>query len=333
MMMGRLAIGLLAGVAMAGTAMAADQHLLNVSYDPTRELYKAINPLFQAEWKAKTGNTVVIDQSHGGSGAQSRAVIDGLAADVVTLGIEDHVEAIAKAGLIPANWKSLLPDDSSPYISTIVFLVHKGNPKGIKDWADLLKPGVQVITPNPKTSGAAQLAFLAAWAYAKHQPGGSEEKAQAFVADVYRRVPVLDSGGRGATLTFTRRGIGDVLLDWENEAQLALKEQPGQYEIVYPSSSVLAEPSVAVVAKNAAQHGTTDVAEAYLRFLYTPQAQEVEAKNFYRPRDPGVLAKYESLFPKIKLYTIAEEFGGWPAVESKFFVEGKIFDQIYKPGN
>jgi sulfate/thiosulfate-binding protein len=329
-MLRRYLMAIATALIWSGSALGADNSLLNVSYDPTRELYKAINPLLQAEWKAKTGKIINIDQSHGGSGAQARAVVDGLEADVVTLGIEAHVNAIAEAGLLTADWKSRLPSDSSPYTSTIVFLVKKGNPKGIKDWPDIVKPDVQVITPNPKTSGAAQLAFLAAWAYAKNQPSGDETKAQAFVTDLYGHVPVLDTSGRGATLTFMRRGIGDVLLDWENEAQLALKEQPGKYEIVYPSSSVLAEPPVAVVAKNAEKHGTTEVAETYLKFLYTAKAQEIEAENFYRPRDLQVLAKHESQFPKLKLYTIKDEFGGWPSVGAKFFAEGKIFDQIYK---
>jgi sulfate transport system substrate-binding protein len=322
-----------AGAVLSGTvAMAADQHLLNVSYSPTRELYKAVNPLFVAAWKAKTGNTLTIDMSYGGSGSQSRAVVDGLDADVATLGVEAHINAIAKAGLTNKNWKTLLPDNSAPYTSTIVFLVRKGNPKHIKDWADLVKPDVKVITPNPKTSGAAQLAFLAAWIYAEHQPGGNDKTAQAFVSKLYHNVPVLDTSGRNATITFTRRGVGDVLLGWENEAHLALKEQPGQYEIVYPASSILAEPPVSVVTKNAQRHGTTAVAEAYLKFLYTSEAQEIEAKTFYRPRDPKVLAKFAAVFPKIKLYTVQQEFGGWPNVEARFFGDGKIFDQIYKPG-
>jgi len=331
--MRKIASLLAAATILAATAaQAADYKLLNVSYDPTRELYRSVNTAFAAAYKARTGNTVTIDQSHGGSGAQSRAVSDGLSADVVTLGVEAHVNAIAKAGLLPADWKSRLPNDSAPYTSTIVFLVRKGNPKHVRDWGDLVKPGTQVITPNPKTSGAAQLAFLAAWAFAKNRPSGNDQKAQDFVTALYRHVPVLDTGGRGATITFTRRGIGDVLLDWENEAHLALKEQPGQYEIVYPSSSILAEPPVAVVTKNAQQHGTASVAADYLKFLYTPQAQEIEAKNFYRPRDPKVLAKYAKQFPKIKLFTVNQEFGGWPKVESRFFVDGAVFDKIYRPG-
>jgi sulfate transport system substrate-binding protein len=315
-----------------GAASAASQHLLNVSYSPTRELYKTVNPLFVKEWKTKTGNALTIDVSYGGSGAQSRAVLDGLDADVVTLGVEAHISVLAKAGLLAGNWKTLLPDDSAPYTSTIVFLVRKGNPKHIRDWADLVKPGVQVITPNPKTSGAAQLSFLAAWIYAKHRPGGNDKTAEAFVSKLYHNVPVLDTSGRGATITFSRRAIGDVLLDWENEAHLALREQRGQYEIVYPSSSILAEPPIAVVTKNAQRHGTTGVAAAYLKFLYTPQAQAIEAANFYRPRDPEILAKFAATFPKIKLYTIQQEFGGWPDVEARFFADGKIFDRIYKPG-
>lgn len=329
---------LLASMVTAFTLFSLPSHaagkveLLNVSYDPTRELYEDINKNFAAQWKTKTGQDVVVKQSHGGSGAQSRAVMDGLPADVVTLGVEAHINAIAgKAHLLPENWKSLLPDNSSPYTSTIVFLVHKGNPRHIRDWPDLITPGVQVITPNPKTSGAAQLAFLAAWTYARHQPDGNDDKALAFVTALYRHVPVLDTGGRGATITFTRHGTGDVLVSWENEAHLVLKEQPGQYEIVYPSSSILAEPTVAVVTKNAARHGTTAVAEAYLKFLYTPQAQEIEAQHFYRPRNPQVLAKYSAIFPAIKLYTVDQEFGGWSKVEAGFFADGGIFDKIYAP--
>jgi len=318
----------------AGAAQANDIHLLNVSYDPTRELYKAINPLFAAEWKAKTGDTVTIDMSHGGSGGQSRAVIDGLDADVVTLALAYDIDAIAqKAKLLPADWQKRLPENSTPYTSTIVFLVRKGNPWKVKDWPDLVKPGIQVVTPNPKTSGGARWAYLAAWAYAAHAPGGNAEKAKAFVAELYHHVPVLDSGARGSTITFTQRGIGDVLLSWENEAHLVLKEAGGdQYEIVYPSSSILAEPPVAVVDANAKRHGTEAAAQAYLRFLYTPRAQEVEADNFYRPRDPKILAAHAAIFPAIKLYTIDEDFGGWQKAQAVHFADGGVFDQIYKPG-
>ena len=317
----------------AGAAQANDIHLLNVSYDPTRELYKAIDPLFAAEWKAKTGDTVTIDMSHGGSGGQSRAVIDGLDADVVTLALAYDIDAIAqKAKLLPADWQKRLPENSTPYTSTIVFLVRKGNPWKVKDWPDLVKPGIQVVTPNPKTSGGARWAYLAAWAYAVHAPGGNAEKAKAFVADLYHHVPVLDSGARGSTITFTQRGIGDVLLSWENEAHLVLKEAGGdQYEIVYPSSSILAEPPVAVVDANAKRHGTEAAAQAYLRFLYTPRAQEVEADNFYRPRDPKILAAHAAIFPAIKLYAIDEDFGGWQKAQAVHFVDGGVFDQIYKP--
>ncbi len=317
-----------------GAAHAADVHLLNVSYDPTRELYKAINAAFAAEWKARTGDTVTIDQSHGGSGAQSRAVIDGLDADVVTLALAYDIDAIAqKAKVIKPDWQKRLPGNSAPYTSTIVFLVRKGNPWHVKDWPDLVKPGIQVITPNPKTSGGARWAYLAAWAWAAHQPGGNAEKARAFVADLYRHVPVLDTGARGATTTFVQRGIGDVLLSWENEAYLALDELGrDRFEIIYPSSSVLAEPPVAVVDANVDRHGTRKVAEAYLQFLYTPQAQEIEAKNYYRPRDPAVAARYAKQFPKLRLYTIDEDFGGWARAQTTHFADGGVFDQIYKPG-
>ena len=268
-----------------GSAHAADARLLNVSYDPTRELYKAINPLFVADWKAKTGQGINIDQSHGGSGGQSRAVIDGLDADVVTLALAYDIDAIAqKAKLIAPDWQKRLADNSAPYTSTIVFLVRKGNPWKIKDWSDLVKPGIHVITPNPKTSGGARWAYLAAWAYAEHAPGGNADKAKAFVADLYRHVPVLDSGARGSTITFTKRGIGDVLLSWENEAHLVLKEAGGdQYQIVYPQVSILAEPPVAVVDSNVKRHGTQKIAYGYRKFLGTPKSQEVEADNLYRP--------------------------------------------------
>lgn len=317
----------------ATAASAADLHLLNVSYDPTRELFKALNARFAADWQRKTGDTVTIQMSHGGSGAQSRAVIDGLDADVVTLALAYDIDAIArKAKLLPTDWQRRLPNDSTPYTSTVVFLVRKGNPKHIHDWADLVKPGISVVTPNPKTSGGARWALLAAWAYALHAPGGDPAKARAFVADLYGHVPVLDSGARGSTITFTRRSIGDALLSWENEAHLAIKEDGGdRFEIVYPSASILAEPPVAVVDANAARHGTSAIANAYLKFLYTPAAQEIEAANFYRPRDPKVLAAHAPEFPSIRLYTIAE-FGGWQKTQVTFFADGGVFDQIYKPG-
>ncbi|MGA7675836.1 MAG: sulfate ABC transporter substrate-binding protein [Rhizomicrobium sp.] len=323
-----------ATVLAAGTAQAANVTLLNVSYDPTRELYKDINAAFAAQWKAKTGDTVTINQSHGGSGAQSRAVIDGLDADVVTLALAYDIDAISqKAGLLPANWQTRLPQNSTPYTSTVVFLVRKGNPWHIKDWSDLIKPGVHVITPNPKTSGGARWAYLAAWAYAQKAPGGNEAKAKAFVAALYKHVPVLDTGARGSTTTFVQRGIGDVLLDWENEARLALKEVGGdKFQIVYPSNSILAEPPVAVVDKNVDRHGTRKVAEAYLQFLYTKQAQEIEAKDFYRPRDQAILAAHAADFPNIPLFTIDDVFGGWQKAQQVHFSDGGVFDQIYKPG-
>jgi sulfate/thiosulfate-binding protein len=318
---------------LAGSAQAADSTLLNASYDATRELYQALDPAFARAWKAKSGDTVTLNISNGGSGAQARAVIDGLQADVVTLALAADIDAIAKNGaLLPQDWQKRLPENSSPYTSTIVFLVRKGNPWRIKDWPDLVKPGIQVITPNPKTGGAPRWAYLAAWAYAEKAPGGNAQKARAFVADLYRHVPVLDSSGRGSSITFTRRGIGDVLLDWENEAQLAVKEAPGQYEIVYPSRSILAEPSVAVIDRNVDKHGTRKVAEAFLNYLYTPEAQEIEAKNFYRPRDPQVLAKYKSQFPTLPLATIDGDFGGWAHAQAVHFADGGIFDQIYSPG-
>ena len=332
--MRRLIYAAVAAVLLSsGVAQAATVTLLNVSYDPTRELYQSINAAFAAQWKAKTGDDVTINQSHGGSGAQSRAVIDGLDADVVTLALAYDIDAISqKAQLLPADWQKRLPENSTPYTSTIVFLVRQGNPQKIKDWPDLVKPGVQVITPNPKTSGGARWSYLAAWAYAEKAPGGNFEKAKAFVANLYHHVPVLDSGARGATTTFAQRGIGDVLLSWENEAHLALKESPGKFEIVYPSNSILAEPPVALVDKNVDRHGTRKVAEAYLQFLYTKQGQEIEAKNFYRPRDPAVLALHAADFPKIPLYTIDDVFGGWTKAQATHFADGGVFDQIYKPG-
>ncbi len=304
--------------------------LLNVSYDPTRELYSAINPGFAAEWKAKTGQDVAIKMSHGGSGKQARAVIDGLDADVVTLALAYDIDEIAsKAQLLPKTWQSQLGDNSAPYRSTIVFLVRHGNPKGIKDWGDLVKPGVAVITPNPKTSGGARWNFLAAWAYGR-KAYGSDAAAQDYVRKLFANVPVLDSGARGATTTFVERGIGDVLLAWENEAFLAQKELgKGKFDIVVPSISILAEPPVAVVSKNAQRHGTEKVAEAYLKYLYTPEAQDVIARNYYRPIDPAVAAKYADVFPKLELVTVDKDFGGWQAAQQKFFNEGGVFDTIF----
>jgi sulfate/thiosulfate transport system substrate-binding protein len=331
----RFAIATTAAAILAGTAAyAGDATLLNVSYDPTRELYKDINAAFAREWKAKTGETVTIKQSHGGSGAQARAVIDGLDADVVTLALAYDIDAIAqRAKLLPGNWQQRLPQNSTPYTSTYVFLVRKGNPWKIRDWSDLVKPGIQVVTPNPKTSGGARWAYLAAWAYALKQPGGNPEKAKAFVAALYKHVPVLDTGARGATTTFVQRSIGDVQLTWENEAWLALKEYGAdKFEIVYPKLSILAEPPVSLVDKNVDRHGTRKVAEAYLQFLYTKPAQEIEAKNFYRPRDPEVLKAFAKQFPTIPLVTVDEVFGGWTKAQATHFSDGGVFDQIYKPG-
>lgn len=303
--------------------------LTNVSYDPTRELYQAINPAFAADWKRKTGKDVSFRMSHGGSGKQSRAIIDGLEADIATLGLAYDIDVIAAKGkLLPADWQKALPDNSAPYTSTIVFLVRKGNPKGIKDWGDLVKPGIEVIMPNPKTSGGARWNFLAAWAYG-HKAGGSDAAAEAFVRKLYAQVPVLDSGARGSTTTFVERGIGDVLISWENEAFLAEKKLgKGKFEIVAPSLSILAEPPVAVVAANAKKHGTSEVAEAYLRYLYTPEAQTAIARNFYRPRDVAVAEQFKSQFPAIPMVTIDKDFGGWGKAQKTFFDDGGVFDRI-----
>jgi sulfate/thiosulfate transport system substrate-binding protein len=308
--------------------------LLNVSYDPTRELYEDFNHQFASYWKSKTGQDVTIRQSHGGSGKQARSVIDGLEADVVTLALAYDIDQIAqKAGTLPANWQSRLPDNSSPYTSTIVLLVRKGNPKGIRDWGDLAKPGISVITPNPKTSGGARWNYLAAWAWALQQPGGNEAKARDFVSRLYKNVPVLDAGARGSTTTFVERGIGDVLIAWENEALLAIKELgPGKFEVVTPSLSILAEPPVALVDKVAGKHGTREVAQAYLEYLYTPTGQEIAARHFYRPRLASVAAKYASQFPKMNLVTVDQVFGGWKKAQATHFADGALFDQIYQPG-
>lgn len=324
---------LAAALFLSSPAQAAKFNLLNVSYDPTRELYKAINAAFVADWQANHGDQVVINQSYGGSGAQARAVNDGLDADVVTLALAYDIDSIAQKGLIAKNWQSRLPQNASPYTSTIVFLVRKGNPRKIKNWPDLIKQGVQVITPNPKTSGGARWSFLAAWAYALKAPGGNAEKARAFVQALYQHVPVLDTGARGSTTTFSKSGIGDVLLSWENEAHLALKEQGGdQFQIVYPPVSILAEPPVSIVDKNVDRHNTRNIAESYLKFLYTKKAQEIEATNFYRPRDAGILNAHAADFPKITLYNFNEIFGNWQKAEAIFFADKAIFDQIYKPG-
>ena len=325
----RRILPLVAGLLWASSVFAADYTLLNVSYDPTRELYADFNKAFAAAYQKEAGKSVEIKQSHGGSGSQARGVIDGLQADIVTLALAYDIDAIAAKGLIAPDWQKRLPLNASPYTSTIVFLVRKGNPKGIKDWGDLVKPGIAVITPNPKTSGGARWNFLAAWAYAK-QGGGSDAAAQDFVKKLFANVPVLDSGARGSTTTFVERGIGDVLLAWENEAFLAQKELgEGKFEVVIPSISILAEPQVAVLDGNAQRHGTEKVAEAYLRYLYTPEAQEIIAQNYYRPIDPAVQAKHASEFPKINLVTIDGAFGGWQSAQKRFFADGGVFDAIY----
>jgi sulfate/thiosulfate-binding protein len=315
-------------------AARADVTLLNVSYDPTRELYQQVNSAFAARWKAKAGETVVIKQSHGGSGKQARSIIDGLEADVATLALAYDLDALHdKAGLIPKDWQSRLPEKSAPYTSTIVFVVRKGNPKGIKDWGDLARPGVKVITPNPKTSGGARWNYLAAWGWGLRQYNKDEAKVRDFVTRLYKNVPVLDSGARGSTTTFAQRGIGDVVLSWENEAFVILKEfGKDKFEIVAPSVSILAEPSVTVVDKNAAKHGTQKLAEAYLRFLYSDEGQEIIARNFYRPRNATVAARYASAFPKIGLFTIDEVFGGWQKAQKAHFEDNAIYDQIYLAG-
>jgi len=315
-------------LAFGSVLKAEDITLLNVSYDPTRELYAEINPLFAADFQKSTGKSVKIDQSHGGSGKQARAVIDGLRADVVTLALAGDIDSIADKGKqLPKDWQSRLPKNSTPSTSTIVFLVRKGNPKAIKDWGDLVKPGIDVITPNPKTSGGARWNYLAAWGWAKKQHGGSDEKAQAFVKDLFSHVPVLDTGARGATTTFVQRGLGDALLAWENEAYLAVKESPNEVEIVTPSLSILAEPPVAVIDRVVKKKGTQEAAEAYLKFLYTPAAQEIIAKHFYRPTDPTVAAKYVHQFKPLELVTIAD-FGGWAVAQKTHFADGGTFDRI-----
>ncbi len=314
-------------------ARAKEITLLNVSYDPTRELYQEVNAAFAKEWKEKTGDDVKVRQSHGGSGKQARSVIDGLAADVVTLALAYDIDAIyEKSKLLPKNWQSLLPQNSAPYTSTIVFLVRKGNPKGIKDWDDLARPGISVITPNPKTSGGARWNFLAAWGYALKKYGNDEAKAKEFVTRLFKNVPVLDSGARGATTTFVQRRIGDVLISWENEAFLAEKELgKGNLDIVVPSFSILAEPSVAVVDKVARKKGTDKIARAYLEFLYTPEGQNIIAKNYYRPREKAALSAAPVSFADLKLFTIDETFGGWQKAQKTHFADGGVFDQIYKP--
>ena len=324
----RLLVGT-ALVAATGLVHAKDVNLLNVSYDPTREFYQEFNAAFAKHWKTKTGDTVKVDQSHGGSGSQSRAVIDGLQADVVTLALAGDIDPIAGKGLLPADWQKRLPQSSAPYTSTLIFLVRKGNPKNIKDWDDLVKDGIEVVTPNPKTSGGARWNYLAAWAFAKAKYG-SDEKAREFVTELYQHVPVLDSGARGSTTTFLQREIGDVLITWENEAYLAKKELGADaVDIIYPSLSILAEPPVTVIDKNVDRKGTRAVADAYLQYLYSKEGQELAGKHFYRPRDATVAAKYADIFKPIKLVTI-DDFGGWSKAQPEHFGDGGIFDQIYQ---
>jgi sulfate/thiosulfate-binding protein len=328
--LGAAAVFLALGLCSANSR-AATVTLLNVSYDPTRELYDDYNKAFAAVWKAKTGDSLVVNQSHGGSGKQARSVIDGLGADVVTLALAYDIDALAtQGGLIPANWQTRLPANSTPYTSTIVFLVRKGNPKNVHDWGDLARPGVAVITPSPKTSGGARWNYLAAWAWAMKQPGGNDATAESFVKKLYKNVPVLDSGARAATVTFVERGIGDVLLAWENEAYLAVKQLgPDKFDVVAPSLSILAEPPVSIVDKVVDKHGTRKVAEEYLRYLYSKEGQEIAAKHFYRPRDPDIAAKYAKQFPNIALVTIDAAFGGWAKAQAIHFADGGSFDRIY----
>jgi sulfate transport system substrate-binding protein len=327
----RSALLVLAVSAAAFGVAAKDVSILNVSYDPTRELYGEYNKAFAKYWQAKTGDTVSVKQSHGGSGKQGRSVIDGIEADVVTLALAYDIDSIAeRAQLLPADWQKRLKHNSSPYTSTYIFLVRKGNPKGIKNWDDLVKPGVGVITANPKTSGGARWGYLAAYGFALKQPGGNDAKAQAFVGSLFKNVPVLDSGARGSTVTFAERGIGDVLLAWENEAHLAFKEfGADKFDIVYPPTSILAEPPVAVVDKVVDKRGTRAVATAYLEYLYSPEGQEIAARHFYRPIDPAIAAKYAANFPKISLFTIDDVFGGWAKAQKTHFADGGVFDQIY----
>ena len=325
-----LAVMLLKGLVLP--AAVAAQTLLNVSYDPTRELYRDYNQAFAKYWKQKTGATVTVQQSHGGSGKQARSVIDGLTADVVTLALAYDIDAIAEKGLLPGNWQTRLPHNSAPYTSTIVFVVRKGNPKQIRDWDDLAKPGVSVITPNPKTSGGARWNYLAAWGHALRKHGGNEAKARELVAAIYRNVPVLDSGARGSTTTFAQRGLGDVFVSWENEAFLAVKEfGADKLEIVAPSTSILAEPPVAVVDRVADKRGTRKLAEAYLDYLYSPEGQDLAGRHFYRPRATDAAKKYDKQFAKITLFTVDDVFGGWQKAQKTHFADGGVFDQIYKP--
>jgi sulfate/thiosulfate transport system substrate-binding protein len=329
----RTAMGtMLATIAAGRPATAADGSLLNVSYDPTRELYRAINRAFAEAWQAKSGQRVTVNQSHGGSGAQARAVLEGLQADVVTLALAADIDALAKRGLIAAGWQRRLPDNATPFTSTIVLLVRKANPKGIHDWPDLLKPDVAVITPNPKTSGGARWNFLAALAWARRQPNATAASAETFLRELFHRVPVLDTGARGATNSFAQRELGDVLIGWENDAWLARKEFGADaFEIVYPSVSILAEPPVAVVDSVVDKRGTRELAQAYLEFLFTPPAQDIAARNYYRPRDPAVVARYAERYPALDLVTI-QDFGGWDTAQATYFADGGLFDRIYTPG-
>ena len=330
----KLKLGIVAALLSVSSLNVVAKDFLNVSYDPTRELYENFNKEFGAYWKKSTGQELNFKQSHGGSGKQARAVIDGLDADVVTLALAADIDAIAeKTNLLPKDWQKKFPQNSTPYTSTIVFLVRKDNPKKIKDWGDLVKPGVEIVTPNPKTSGGARWNYLAAWAWAKHQPGGNDAKAHDFVRQIYKQTKVLDSGARGSTTTCAERGIGDVLLAWENEAYLAVREQPGKFQIITPSLSILAEPPVAIVEKNVQKDGNANVAKAYLNFLYSPLGQDIAAKNYYRPRNTAVLKKYSTTFKPLKLVTIDKEFGGWNKVQKKHFETGGVFDQIVKANN
>jgi sulfate/thiosulfate transport system substrate-binding protein len=332
--MNRLLSLVMVAMFWAASAWAKDLSLLNVSYDPTREFYQEYDAAFAKHWKEKTGDTVSIKQSHGGSGKQARAVIDGLDADVVTLALAYDIDVIAdKAHFLPKDWQKLLPDDSAPYTSTIVFLVRKGNPKGIKDWDDLVKPGVSIIPANPKTSGGARWTYLAAYGAALKANNGDDAKARDYITKFYQNVPVLDTGARGATTTFAQRGIGDVLVGWENEALLSVELGKGQFEVVVPSVSILTEPPVAVVDKVARRHGNEALAKAYLEYLYSPEGQEIAAHNYYRPRLDAVVQKYAAQFPAVKLFTVNELFGGWQKAQKTHFTDGGIFDQIYKPGD
>lgn len=332
--MSRFSLPVLTAAILSISSWSADINLLNVSYDPTREFYQDFNKAFAAQWKQKTGDNVSVKQSHGGSGKQARSVIDGLEADVVTLALAYDIDEIAeKSKVLSPDWQKRLQHNASPYTSTIVFLVRKGNPKGIKDWADLVKPGVEIVTPNPKTSGGARWNYLAAWGWALKQPGGSEATAKDYVSKLYKNVKVLDSGARGATVTFVERGIGDVLIAWENEALLSVKELgPGKFDVITPSVSILAEPPVAVVDKNVDKHGTRKVAEAYLQYLYSAEGQTIAAQNYYRPIDPAIAAKFAAQYPKLSLFKIDDVFGGWQKAQKVHFSDGGIFDQIYVPG-